>query len=166
MSQASRMYCSKCKNSIFNTLIDGIRIPLVLYFVVGQPGDTGAPLAINDPGVKLPSFVRALMLPHVPVARAELCMTCVADVFGVPLVTADEDPMFSIEQAEITKAEVGAVVDNVAIDEVNTNAKVMERPFLAFKVGRGESVAPALPPSRQPAAPPISPPIPPIRVPR
>lgn len=145
MPQLNRMYCSNCKTSIYNCMIDEIRIPLVLYFVVGQPGDTGPPLGINDPGVKLPSFVREIM--QVPVARAELCMVCVAEFFGVKLVTAEEDPMYSVEQEAVTKAVVEAVVQDAEIDEVNTIAKVMERPLLALKVGRGAKKAPKLPKS-------------------
>lgn len=139
------MYCSNCKSSVYNTMIDGVRIPLVFYMVVGQPPDTGPPLGINDPGVKLPSFVRAMMLPHVPVARAELCMNCVAEVFGVPLLTAQDDPLYSREQEAETKIEVDAVVQDKTIDEVTTTAKVMERPLLALKVGRGAEKAPKLP---------------------
>lgn len=153
MPQLTRHYCSNCKTSIYNCTINGVRIPLVLYFVIGQPADTGPPLAINDPGVKLPSFVRAMMLPHVPAARVELCMNCVAEVFGVKLVTAQEDPMYSAEQEAQTKAEVQAVVDDKEIDEVNTVAKVMEHPLLAFRVGRGARKAPKLPKSRKLKAP-------------
>lgn len=149
MPQLSRMYCSNCKISIYNCMVDDVRIPLVFYMVVGQPGDTGPPLGINDPGVKLPSFVRAMMLPHVPAARAELCMNCVAEVFGVKLVTADEDPMYSAEQEEATKAEVQPVIEDKSIDEVTTTAKVMERPLLALKVGRGANKAPKLPKARK-----------------
>ena len=160
------MYCSSCKNSIFNTFVgkdgkrandgdpDAVRVPLIFYFVVGQAADTGPPLGINDPGVKLPSFVRAMMLPHVPVARVELCMICVSEVFGVPLLTAEEDPLYSAEQESETKVEVEAVVQNAEIDEVATAAKVMERPLLALKVGRGAEKAPPLPRSpKQVAAP-------------
>lgn len=145
MPQLNRMYCSNCKNSVYNTMIDGVRIPLVFYMVIGQPADTGPPLGINDPGVKLPSFVRAMMLPHVPVARAELCMNCVAEVFGVKLVTAQEDPMYSAEQEAEAKAEVQPIIDDKAIDEVTTTAKIMERPLLAIKVGRGAERAPKRP---------------------
>lgn len=145
MPNLNRMYCSNCKNSVYNTMIDGVRIPLVLYFVVGQPEDTGPLLGINDPGVKLPSFIRAMLLPHVPVARAELCMVCVAEIFGVQLVTAGEDPMYSAEQERLTRLEVQAVVEDREVNEVDTTAKVMERPLLALKVGRGAEVAPALP---------------------
>lgn len=143
------MYCSNCKRSIYNVLIDGVRTPLVLYFVVGQPPDTGPPLGVNDPGVKLPSFVRAMMLPHVPAARAELCMECVGEFFGVKLVTAEEDPMYSAAQEAVTKVEVEAVVQDREIDEVNTTAKVMERPLLALKVGRGAVKAPKLPKAKK-----------------
>jgi hypothetical protein len=143
------MYCANCQNSVYNTMIDGVRVPLVFYMVVGQPADTGPPLGINDPGVKIPSFVRALMLPHVPVARAELCMNCVSLIFGVPLLTAEEDPMYSAEQEAETKADVQPVIEDKAIDEVTTTAKIMERPLLALKVGRGAEKAPKLPKARK-----------------
>lgn len=149
MPNLTRMYCSNCKNSVYNTMIDGVRIPLVLYFVVGQPGDTGPMLDVNGEGVKLPSFVRELMQPHVPVARVELCMNCVAEVFGVKLVTAKDDTMYSAEQAKLTAKDVGEVVQDASIDEVNTTAKVMERPLLALRVGRGAKKAPKLPKARK-----------------
>lgn len=149
MPQLNRMYCSNCQNSVFNTMIDGVRVPLVLYFVIGQPADTGPTLDVNAPGVKVPSFVREMMQPHVPVARAELCMNCVAEVFGVKLVTSEEDPMYSVEQAVLTGEAVQSIVQDATVDEVKTTAMVMERPLLALKVGRGAADAPALPPAKE-----------------
>ena len=154
MSQLVRMYCSNCKTSIFNCIIEGVRVPLVLYFVVGQAADTGPLLDVNAPGVRVPSFVRELMQPHVPTARVELCIKCVAEIFGVALVTAAEDPMYSTEQAAATKAGIEVVVQDAEIDEVHTTAKVMARPLLAIKVGRGAAPAPALLPTQEDPQPP------------
>lgn len=144
MPQLTRMYCSNCRESIYNCTIDGVRVPLVLYFVVGQPADTGPTLDVNAPGVQVPSFVRELMQPHVPTARVELCIACVAELFGTALVTAEEDPMHSTEQVQQTAKAVGAVVQDATIDEVHTSAVVLARPLLAIKVGRGAAPAPAL----------------------
>lgn len=156
MPNVNRMYCSNCKTSIYNTFIgpDGkrsaegtrgaVRVPLVLYFVVGQPPDTGETLGVNDPGVKLPSFVRELMQAHVPVARVELCMLCVAEVFGTKLYTADADPMHSPEQTAVTATKLAAAI-TPAMPEVDKHALQMERALLAVKVGRGGAKAPKLP---------------------
>jgi hypothetical protein len=141
----SRFYCSKCKQSIYNVLTDGVRVPIVAQIVFGQPEDTGPPLDINGPGVKVPSAVREVMQPHVPIKRLELCNNCFAETFGLKLVTAQDDPMYSVEQADETKKVVLAAIEDPDVDAVSTQAVAMERVILAAKVGRGEGKAPALP---------------------
>jgi hypothetical protein len=147
MPQLTRHYCSRCQAAIYNCMVDGVRVPILLYFVVGKPDDTGE-CDVNGPGVKVPSFVREIMQPHVPVARAELCMNCLSEVFGVELVTAEEDPMYSIEQSDLTATEVRAVVTDVDTPAVEKAATVMDRVFSAIQVGRGAKQAPPLPPPK------------------
>jgi hypothetical protein len=100
MPQLTRHYCSRCQIAIYNCMINGVRVPILLYFVIGQPDDTGE-FDVNGPGVMVPSFIREIMQSHVPVARAELCINCVSEVFGLALVTAEEDPMYSVEQSDL-----------------------------------------------------------------
>jgi hypothetical protein len=103
MPQLQRFFCSNCKRPIDEIQIEGKPVPLVVYFVVGQPPDTGAPVDLDEgSGVKVPSWVREIMQPHVPTARVELCIPCVAEIFGTKLVTADADPMFSKEATRET----------------------------------------------------------------
>jgi hypothetical protein len=142
--QISRMYCSRCETSIYNVLVDGLRVPLVLYFVVGQPEDTGPALDVNGDGVRLPAFVREIMHDHVRIKRAELCMNCVAEIFGTPLVTAADDDMYSVEQVAETRVAVQAL-DDPAIAQVTRSAAALDRVFQGILVGRGAEVAPALP---------------------
>jgi hypothetical protein len=152
MPQLNRHYCSRCQTAIYNCMIDGQRVPILLYFVVGQPDDTGV-FDANGAGVRLPSFVREIMQAHVPVARAELCMNCVSELFGVELVTAQEDSMYSIEQTKLTAVQIRAVATDSDIPAVQKAATVMDRVFLAFQVGRGALTAPPLPPPAPKAAP-------------
>ena len=158
MPQLNRMYCSSCGNSIYNTFVgsDGkrakegdpgaVRIPLVHYIVTGQPGDSGPILDRNGEGVRVTSFSREIA--QTPVQRVEFCEICFAETFGLPLLTAQEDPMYSAQQQELTTRAIDAVVQDQNIDEVATSAKIMERPLLALKVGRGAEKAPKLPKAR------------------
>jgi hypothetical protein len=147
-STISRFYCSRCAESVFNCIIDGVRVPIVLQFNVGQVPDSGPPIAVNDPGLKLPAWIRELLLPHVPSANGNLCMKCLAEVFGTPCVEAQEDSMFSVEQAELTAARVTEVIRDPEIDQRTTNATIFERVFEAIEVGRGAKDAPPLPPAK------------------
>jgi hypothetical protein len=144
MPQVTRHFCSNCKQSVYNCMIDGVRIPLIFYFVIGQGADTGPPLDVNGDGVKLPSFIREILLAPVP--RVELCIACVVKIFGLDLHTGQTDPMYSREQEALSATKIRAVVEDTSVDEVNTHAIVMERTLLAFQVGRGAVPAPALPP--------------------
>jgi hypothetical protein len=85
MPQHQRMYCTNCGESVYNKMIDGVRVPLVVYMVVGQPPDTGpaVDLDVGSP-VKVPSFIREIM--QTPVARVEFCVPCFAKIFGLKLV--------------------------------------------------------------------------------
>lgn len=77
-------------------MIDGVRVPLSVYIVAGQPDDTGPQLDLNADGVRVPSFLRALT--SLPIARAELCVRCIAEVFALPLLLASEDPMGTLDE--------------------------------------------------------------------
>jgi hypothetical protein len=157
MTTLSRFYCTRCGISIYNRVIDGVRVPIVLQLNVGQIPDSGRPLGIVEPGVKLPAWIRELMSSHIPIANINLCMVCVSEVFGTPLVEATEDPMYSVEQAEESIAVTRATVADPDIDEVNRGTIIFARTFDAIQVGRGAKKAPKLPPKR-PMPKPVPPP--------
>lgn len=96
MPQITRHYCSRCQQSIYNCIIEGVRVPLVVYLVAGQPEDTGPTIGLNDVGVKVPSVLRAIM--SLPIARVELCVRCLAEVFALPLLAAADDPMGTLDE--------------------------------------------------------------------
>lgn len=150
-STISRFYCTRCTRSVYNCIIDGVRVPIVLQFNIGQIPDSGAPLDVNAPGVKVPAWIREAMQPYVPSANGNLCMDCVAEVFGTPCVDAEEDSMFSREQSELSASAAQDVVGNPEVDLVNTVAAVFGRVFEAIEVGRGAKPAPSLPPVRESA---------------
>lgn len=151
MPQTSRHYCSRCKQSVYNCMIDGVRVPLVLYFVVGQPGDTGPAVGLNDPGVKVPSFVRALM--ESDVARAELCMACAGEVFGVPAMTWDLDPALDANGNAIPDIEE-LRAQRATLGEVEYFKRLHARVFDAITNGRGPNAVLATP--RIPTPPPTT----------
>ncbi|MEX1185328.1 MAG: hypothetical protein WEA80_01905 [Gemmatimonadaceae bacterium] len=119
-------------------MIDGVRVPLVAYMVVGQPEDTGPVIDATDPNVKLPSFVRAIM--NTPVARVEWCMKCLADVFGLALVTPAEDPLYSDEQVGEERKMIEALQADLDVSSVDRAKQVYARTMTAIKVGRGVQV--------------------------
>lgn len=97
MPDLQRIACTRCKESVYNCFVDGphgttTRVPLVVRITLGQPGDTGLPVDINGPDVRVPSVVRSLMMT--PIARIELCVKCFAELFGLDLVSAAEDTMY------------------------------------------------------------------------
>jgi hypothetical protein len=153
MPQLSRHYCTLCKKSIYNVEIDGQRIPLVAYFVVGQPADTGDPLDVNADGVKLPSFVRELMQTPGGTQRVELCIACLADVFGLALVTAADDPMYDVNNNQIADAREIAQ----GVDQVEAFHRLHFRALHAIKVGRGAAQVSDLPAEFLPPASPAQP---------
>jgi hypothetical protein len=155
MPQLQRFFCSNCLRPIDEITIEGKPVPLVVYFVVGQPPDTGPPVDLDEgSGVKVPSFIREIMQPHVPTARVELCIPCVAEVFGTKLVTADADPMFSKEATRETARAISLrrVADDTARQNgertrtsVEQHHDTVARVLQAVKVGRGALKAPKLP---------------------
>lgn len=172
MPQMQRFFCSNCKRPIDEITIEGKPVPLVVYFVVGQPPDTGAPVDLDEgSGVKVPSWVREIMQPHVPTARVELCIPCVAELFGTKLVTADADPMFSKEATDETARALTRLNDAdreaqrkgaPARTAVEQHHDTVIRALQAVKVGRGAAKAPKLPPPVKPprAVPAPVPPVP------
>jgi hypothetical protein len=143
MPQHQRMYCTNCGESVYNKTIDGERVPLVIYMVVGQPPDTGpaVDLDVGSP-VKVPSFVREIM--QTPVARVEFCVPCFAAIFGLTLVTADDDPMYSSAQAAENTASYNAVQLDDSIPAVEKSQQIHARTLTAIQVGRGAKKAPKL----------------------
>ena len=148
MPLLARHHCTRCKESVFNCVIDGKRVPLVLYFVTGQPDDTGGPLDINGEGVKLPSFVRELQ--HTPVPRIELCMKCVAEVFNVPLVTAAADPLYDANNDKIPDA---LQLTDAAISKTEMLHRMHTRALHAIAVGQGRAAVKDLAPEYLPPQP-------------
>lgn len=165
MPQQSRFYCSNCKNPIYNTFIgpdgkraaegdkDAVRVPLVHYIVTGQPDDTGAPF--DGKVARITSFTRETL--QMPVQRVELCEICFAEVFGLKLLTAEADPMYSDEQAEVTAKGISEVQQNVEIPAVDKAHLIATRALHAIKVDRGAAKAPKLPKPEPPKPPPPKP---------
>lgn len=131
----TRHVCTGCQTSIYNVIVDGVRVPIVVNLWAGQPEDTGPILDLNAPGVKVPSFLREMM--STPLATAELCVVCAAKAFGVPLVTAEDDPM------QGAGADVTLPTERGAMSEVERRAVMQERTLVALQVARGEAEAPA-----------------------
>jgi hypothetical protein len=153
MAELSRHYCVRCETSIFNVRTDDVRVPIVFKITIGQPDDTGPKLDVNAPGVRLPSVTREAMQDHVFVKSFSLCNNCVSEVFGLPLLTAEEDPMYSQDQAEASMRSVRAAAEDAEVDELATRAISLERAILAIQVGRGAVPAPPLAPVRAKAIP-------------
>lgn len=145
----TRIVCSRCQESVYNILIEGPdgstqRVPLVIRINVGQPPDTGGTFDLNGKNLRVPSFVRAMMLT--PIARLELCVKCFSEVFGVPCVTATEDPMYD------TKAEAAQRVFNDAYhDERVPLAEranlIHARALLSFGIAWGDTTIDSIPDS-------------------
>jgi hypothetical protein len=143
MPQHQRMYCTNCGESVYNKMIDGERVPLVIYMVVGQPPDTGpnVDLDIGSP-VKVPSFIREIT--QTPVQRVEFCVPCFAQIFGLKLVTADEDPMYSKAQADENRETYNAVQMDESLPAVERSKQIHARTLTAIQVGRGAKKPPKL----------------------
>lgn len=161
MPQLQRFYCSSHKGPIDEVKIGGKLVPIVIYMVAGQVPDSGAPVDIGlGSGVKLPSAVRELMQPHVPVARLEFCVPCFAEHLGLKLFTAEDDPMYSTEQTQVTASKLQERQQkDPNATSVDTHHATVERALLGFKVGRGALKAPKLPPVmvKRPIAPAMPP---------
>ena len=136
MPDAVRTTCTRCKQSIYNCMIDGVRVPIFHRLNIGKPEDSGPAIALNDPGVKMTSYTRSML--QTPVARIELCEKCFAEVFGLPLVTADEDPMWDGEQVEAQEA-LNKIMDDPETDRAEKFHMIHTRALHGFPVGWGEA---------------------------
>lgn len=88
MAQGQRYHCDRCGESVYNCLIEGVRVPIVVYMVAGVIPDYPTPFDDSAPDVKMPQMVREMM--DLPESRVEWCVACLAEVFGLRLVTAEE----------------------------------------------------------------------------
>lgn len=145
MPQLTRHYCSRCARSIFNVEIDGKKIPLVIQMTIGQPADTGEPINVNDPEVKLPHFIREIMHLAQGLQRVELCVACFALVFGLPLVTAEEDEMWIPPSQIDPQSPLRTIPQDPAVDFTQASAALYHRTFHAVEVGRGVKTVKDLP---------------------
>lgn len=137
MPELSRHICTGCGQSIYNAMINGVRVPLVAQITVGQPNDTGPLLNINDATVAVPSVVRELAMT--PVSRIELCMNCFASWIGQPLVTVEQDPMHDAGASPLADLPTLPGV----MSESERFALMHERTLYAARVAQGVSPAPA-----------------------
>lgn len=104
MPDAVRIICTRCRQSVFNCEIEGPlgpeRVPYFVRLNMGRPPDTGT-FDMNGPNVRVPSVVRELDAS--PRATLELCVKCFAEVFRLPVVTAEEDPMVMGDMAALRR---------------------------------------------------------------
>jgi hypothetical protein len=155
----NRVSCTRCKESIYNCMIEGPdgqqhRVPWLLRLIGGQPDDTGAPLDVLAPNIRVPSFVRALVLS--PLGRIELCVKCVVEVFGVPAVTASEDPMYGQDNSDNTNdvfdlyREIEKFFRDQSVPMVDRHHRANNRAIHALAVGWGEAHPDDLPEDQLP----------------
>jgi len=91
MAHVNDFICDYCGEWCSTVVVDGKLVPLVVYVVTGVPPDYGgAPVGLNDPGVKVPTFIRDLMAQPVP--RREFCVRCFAKAFNLELVEVVQPP--------------------------------------------------------------------------
>lgn len=140
-----RYYCMSCRESIYNKTLNGVRIPLIFYFVLGQPDDTGPALDVMAKDVAVPSFVREFFHPDLPNQPVELCIPCVALLFGLKVYTPDKDPMHSPEQMRDTSNELKALKANTTDPAVDRRHAIFGRVLTGIKVGRLAMKPPKLP---------------------
>lgn len=88
--QVNDYICDTCGESCGEGCeINGKKIPLVAYLVVGVPPSyKGEPVDLNAPGSYVPQIVRELMAQ--PIARREWCVKCFAKAFGLELLEAPQ----------------------------------------------------------------------------
>lgn len=155
MPNLTRIACTRCKESVYNCIIDGPngpeRVPLAVRLNVGQPDDTGGALDVIAANIRVPSIVRSLLLT--PIARIELCVKCFGEVFGLPLVTAEEDPMYSDAVFDWHQAINAQFYPNDAIPLVERFHHIHARALHSLAVGWGEAAAEDLPAAHKPAPP-------------
>lgn len=152
MPDLQRISCTRCKESVYNCFIEGPdgeqhRVPYFLRLNGGQPDDTGPELDVLAPNIRVPSFIRALVLS--PLGRIELCVKCVIEVFGVPAVTAEEDPMYDDDVYDLYK-EIETHFRNQSVPKVERHNRANMRAVHALAVGWGEASPEDLPPELQP----------------
>ena len=144
-----RHHCFKCGDSVYNKIINGVRVPFVMYFIVAQPPDTGKRINPNRTGanaIPLPHFARELLNMSEfggGEPRVEICMQCVSDIFGLPLVTADQDPMFDGDMDNIP--DVRQIKNDGEMDSVARERIRLWRVFFAIALGRGTVTIDQLP---------------------
>lgn len=149
----NRIACSRCTKSVFNCEIEGPdgkqhRLPFVIRINTGQPDDTGPDIDLLDPNLRMPSFLRALQMT--PMARIELCVACFAEVFGLPLVAPDEDPMLEPGVEEFQRKEGERFLDRNT-PKVERFARIHARALHALHVGWGEKAVGDLPADLRPS---------------
>jgi hypothetical protein len=146
MPQTQRYLCSNCERPIDEVKVGTKLVPLVAYLVVGQVPDAGPPIDLLEDGVKVPSLIREIMQPHVSVARLEFCIPCFAELLGLKMYSAKDDPMYSPEQVKLTGSQLAERrQDNPHASSVEKHHDEVSRVLLGFKVGRGAVKAPKLP---------------------
>lgn len=165
MPDTKRIYCTRCGQSVYNCLIPGAdgtptRVPIVTRIVVGQPADTGPKVPLNDPQTRLTSFTRTVMLS--PLARIELCEKCVSELFGWPLVTAAEDPMYDAELVPLEQRRAQRVLrdDSIPLSErmQSVHMRSLQAPAVAWGqarpalIGSGQQVADSEDTASEPAS--------------
>lgn len=155
MPDLMRIACTRCQQSVYNCEIEGpdgqqYRVPIVTRINQGQPDDTGARIAINDPNIRLTSFTRANMLTPVP--KLELCEKCLSEVMGWPLLAPREDPMFNEGVPELHR-----LLEEEFRDQerpmVERACIIATRALHAIAVAWNEASPADLPPELQPAPP-------------
>ncbi len=160
MPDFNRVSCTRCKQSVYNCFIKGPdgelhRVPWFLRLNGGQPDDTGPALDVLAPNIRVPSFVRALVLS--PLGRIELCVACVVEVFGVPAVTKDEDPMYGAgEDGEAVWALYRKIDEHFrdqSVPMIDRHHRANNRALHALAVGWGEAAPDDLPEDQLPLEP-------------
>ena len=154
MPNLNRIACTRCQQSVFNCEIEGAdgqlyRVPLVTRINQGQPADTGTPVPLDDPNIRMTSFTRANMLTPVP--SIELCEKCLSEVMGWPLVSATEDPMYNDGMPELQKL-IDAEYRDESRPMVERASVAATRPLHAIAVAWGDAAPGDLPLELQPVA--------------
>ena len=147
MPDVNRIYCSRCGESVYNCTIDTAgdgsdqRIPVVHRIISGQVPDSGPPVDLCATGVRVTSFTREVMAT--PLARVELGERCFAEVFGLPRLDANEDPMFDTNNNKIPDR---LELNDEHLDASEKGTLMHRRSLHALLVGRGAAKATDLPP--------------------
>lgn len=159
MTDITRIYCSRCGESVYNCTVDpavdeagqAIRIPIVHRITSGQVPDSGPPVDLCAAGVKVTSFTREMMA--VPVARLALGERCFSEVFGLPRVEAASDPMWDVNNDKIQDA---LQLNDDGLSTSTKFSKMHTRSLHAIAVGRGVAKPADLPAQFQAPKPALS----------